>query len=614
MTKKLFFFIIGVLVLVTASCSSEDIEPQVPTPKTDVQSRASTTANPTLLTNWESCSTIQILGKQGMKISVATPWSPVTNSGLEETFAKDIKKADGWIMLFHTFADLTTDPDLNYMCFYNKCTGMMKFFYYSHTEDKGTRTVWNVESTKDKVCQPLFSHYDYFSSPINGSNQYSTHSVMLENATVGASYLPNGWNGFEMHVSEYHPQISSNNITIGAYNTVYSDFNFYGTTSSQITGQITTVNGLSNVLMDNPTTQALLSAAGDEAKNFGNKVASKLPKKSFVGIDLGNIVSKVVSGNIAAAVTDGLGFIFKAFSKPKVTVSEVSLSSVGSVKIAGNGETHLLSSVKEFTFDLNAILSKNGVSSNKIASLAKEQGSEIHLGVWNLKKMPTISYCRYSKIENYEPLPNEDPHNFDINGIVHLPEMTESDIQIEFNPDIKPYVVSYSVKTAMLDVVGGNRTLSVNKPNPFNYNNSNLIYNQDGIRTYGISFNATQPIRGLVYDIPYDVDINENTQFYYDWGTNASGYRAVAVIVTWTMNYGNKQQEFTESRVYNVEYKYNYTPLNESVVNTPPQTYLITSSNYNPYLRVNPIPDEKYTIGIPALTDGNGVGLSQQGR
>ena len=610
--KKILFLIFGLLALMTTACTSDDIEPLMPTE--EVQSRAgigTLSPNPMLLKNWEICNTIKILGPQGVEISVATPWSQATNSALDETFAKDIKKADGWIMLFHTFADLTTDPNLNYMCFYNKCSGMLKFFYYSHTQDTGTRTVWDVKSSQTKVSQPLFAHYDYFSSPINGGNQYSTYSVMLENATIGTSYLPNGWNGFEMHVSEYHPQICYNNITIGAYNTVYSDFNFYGNTTSKTTGKITTVNGSSNLLMDSPTTKAILSAVGDQADIFGDSVASKLPKKSFLGFDLANVVKKVVSGNIPAAIADGLGFIFKAFSKPTMTVSEVSLSTTGTVKIAGNGETHLLSSAKEFTVDLNAILSKNGVSSNKIASLAKVQGSDIHLGVWNLKKKPIISYCRYSRIDNYEPLPREDSHSFDINGTVHLPEMTESDIQVEFNPDILPYIVSYTVKTAMLDVVGGNRTLSVNKLNRFNYNSSNFIFSQDGVRSYGISFNPTQPIKGLVYDIPYDVDINENTQLYYDWGTDANGYRAVAVIVTWTTNYGNKQQEFTESRIYDVDYKYSYSPLNESVMNAPPETYLITSSHYNPYLSVKPIPDEKYNLDIPALTDGIGVGLSQ---
>lgn len=595
--KKLIFIIFGLLALMTTACSSDDIEPLMPTE--EVQSRAgigTLPPNPMLLKNWEICNTIKILGSQGVEISVATPWNKVNNSYIDGTFATDVKKTDGWVMLFHTFNNLTTDPDLNYMCLYNRFSGMMKFFYYSHTEDEGTLTMWDVRSNTS-TPQALFANYGYFSNALNGNTNFSNFSLMLENASIEGSTLRSGWNGFEFKVTEYQRQIATSVIAFAAYNTVFSEYNFDGQTTSTTTGTITTVNGSTNILQDNVVTDAVLASVGDEAEKYAQNIAKKLPKKNFWDLPITKILNSITSGNVAGAIADGFGFLFKSLIKPNTpTVSEVSLQTNGTLKMAGNGLTKKLSCVKPLSIDLNGLITYNSASTSSpnISTLANSSKKNVYLGVWNLKNKPTVNYCRYSKIVNYEQLPDKDTRFFDVNGIVYLPEMSISDVNIEFNPDIQPYIKSYSVKTAMIDVTGGNRTLPSNKNiNQFYINRSNFIVNESNVDIYGINENQYQNFKGFVFEIPDGVNINNDTQLYYDWGTNATGNRAVAVIVTWTVEFEGNTQTFTESRVYDVNYKYNYVPLHEAVVNTPPETYLLQTSNFTPYLKLDPIPDEK---------------------
>lgn len=67
--------------------------------------------NPTLLTDWENCENV-VLNKDG--IIATLPWGDGTTSlGLDSKFCKDIKSADGWSMLFHTFCKQNKDIGLS---------------------------------------------------------------------------------------------------------------------------------------------------------------------------------------------------------------------------------------------------------------------------------------------------------------------------------------------------------------------------------------------------------------------------------------------------------------------------------------------------------------------
>lgn len=62
-------------------------------------------SNPGLISNWENVTQIVMnkVGNGGSDILVTVPWADGASTKLSADFCKDIKKADGWMMLFHTF-------------------------------------------------------------------------------------------------------------------------------------------------------------------------------------------------------------------------------------------------------------------------------------------------------------------------------------------------------------------------------------------------------------------------------------------------------------------------------------------------------------------------------
>ena len=120
--KQLYFILLSLVLL---SCSENISElandDRQASLKQENQTRATvdihnqSKTNPTLLNDWENVQTIS-LNTSGNH-NVTAPWANGTASSLSESFRKDIKKEDGWVMLFHTFKQKGLDERQNYMLF-----------------------------------------------------------------------------------------------------------------------------------------------------------------------------------------------------------------------------------------------------------------------------------------------------------------------------------------------------------------------------------------------------------------------------------------------------------------------------------------------------------------
>ena len=86
----------------------------------------------------------------------------------------------------------------------------------------------------------------------------------------------------------------------------------------------------------------------------------------------------------------------------------------------------------------------------------------------------------------------------------------------------------------------------------------------------------------MVENRPESTPLTDNTTYYIDWGTNVAGYRAAVVTLSMNIDYNGKEYSFTESRVYDVDYAPSTYP-NSSVVNNPPYSYLLNSSDNHFY-------------------------------
>lgn len=612
MNRFLSLLMLLVLALASVQCSDnvvETMEPDGPLGRGIAPVDKSET-NPTLLTDWENCQTVKLneLGPNGHNLEATLPWQDGVKTSLNSNFCHDIKAADGWSMLFHTFCKDNVDVDLSYMCFYNKFTGYLKIFYFTNVKDAGTSTIWSISSADNQTPQPIFADLEYFSQPLEGDNTYSILSATADNMIPGTkSGLEKGWNGFEFRVGEYHHIISTAKLSIKAYNTLYTDVKIDGVTESATNGTITTTNTVPT--SGGKTVGAIANVGGQAAKDVVDSYASKHLNKSFLGFNIANIVTSVATGNYVSAFKSGLGFIFKGLFRKEPTVSEVKLQTNGTVMLQGSAETPLTSEVSPLEFDLEKILSnrKNIYADSSIfvrpgrhdtisfpiaphyfatTYPAIRYNPKTELGVWNLKEKPVVYYDRYTKFENGFEFSEYEMKGgiFDFNGTTYYPttHVNTSEIKVVFNPAIKDYVTSYSVNVGLIDVEGGNRNLhNSGKHVIYPDTQNNIKTDRDRhISVYGVD-SLYFSISGSIYDYSMDL-FNNDTQFYLDWGENVGGNRAAVVTLTMDIDYNGKKMSFTESRIYDVVYK-PYSPWwLEQQVNNPPYSMIINDRNsYN---------------------------------
>ncbi len=582
--KTLLRLLCPLFVIVVASCAESDF--MVGRFKS-VGSRAITPGmesetNPDLLSDWENCKII-MLNKEtasGRLQSATPPWGDGAITRLDPSFCKDVKKADGWIMLFHTFCKANLDEDLTYICLYNQFTGYIKVFYYAYEADLGTSTVWSMSSGNTCEVRSLFSDNEYFSQPLNGDDKYTIWSVTADNMPGGNSReLSKGWNGFQFRVGEYSPKNSIGDYKITAYNTVYTNFNFNGEQNSTTTGTIATLNTSDESLYNNAISKAVLNQVGDKAKDAVDKFASKNLDKSFLGLNVKDILSNIKVNNYAGAIAKGLGFVFKCFSRsePSYSISEVNLKTHGTLVLQGVGTTPTVSKVVPLSFNMENVLNGGGGS---LFSAISSYGvtDNLELGVWNLRKKPILLYERYTKFENLVPTDYEHLSVLEFHGLCALPNtiVDVDGLEVVFNPAIKPYVKSYGVTAGVIDVTGGNRSLNHKGKNYLGYDRRNFLIDNDGALVYGVSKGETS-VYAMIDRVPQGLMLNDNTQFYVDWGRNVSGCRAAVITLTMNIDYKGKQMSITESRIYDVDYEPSTRGLNH--VDNPPNTYLLSDSN-----------------------------------
>lgn len=409
------------------------------------------------------------------------------------------------------------------------------------------------------------------------------------NSTLSA--LSFGWNGFEFRVGAYNPKNSEGDFDIRAYNTTYTNFSFTGEETSTTTGTITTINTNEKSIADNALAKAVINCTSEQAKNTVDTLASKFLDKSILGINFKDILSNLKVDDYAKAITNGLGYIFKSIIKfkkqPTYSVSDVKLQTKGTITLKGTSSTQTAACIEQLTFSLKNILEADRTTpkenSDIYDKLSAATNSKIELGVWNLKKKPTLYYERYTKFANELGIPED--HNggaIDFHGMLDYPQTRVGDIEVIFNPAIAKYIKSYSVTTGVIDVVGGNRSINNKGKLVIAYNRDNKLTSTDSITSYGVDY-LNRDLFLMVDGLLDKVSINNDTQLYIDWGDNVGGNRAAVVTLTMDVNYNGNEFSYTESRVYDVVYAPTTNGLPVSYFNNPPSSYILNQAGNTIY-------------------------------
>lgn len=291
--KKYFLLVVTTLLMACQDTLPPTEESnEYPTTRAIVDINRVSTSNPDLLDNWENVGTIVLntIGNSGIQKKVTPPWQDGTSTLLTNKFRKDIKKEDGWKMLFHTFKEVGLDEKQNYMCFYNMFTGYLKFFYYYEGEQKSQGTQWYMRTANGEKTR-LFNLANYITKTDTAQCEYS--AILVSNLTGDPTNgITPGWNGFEFEVP-YCTDYRNIDFTIGAYDKNITTYNFLGKEEASIVGTIT---GISTSTSRNSITTTLTTTTtinGEDAKKY----IENLDKRAELSTKMDSLIKASTNGN-----------------------------------------------------------------------------------------------------------------------------------------------------------------------------------------------------------------------------------------------------------------------------------------------------------------------------
>lgn len=543
-------------------------------------------SNPTLLDDWENVQTIA-LNTSGNH-NVTAPWSNGTASSLSESFRKDIKKEDGWTMLFHTFKQKGLDEKQNYMCFYNQFTGMIKVFYYYEGDRASQGTQWYMK-TADGTNTNLFNLTDFLAY----SNDVSEINMVVFSNQIGSPVkgIEHGWNGFEFEVP-YCTDYKNKEFVIGAYDKVVIDYNFSGDIDLKSTGTITPIRSGQDwqstvASLAGEGAKALIDAKINKAKDDKKPNKPSGSSEKF-GDKLLDAITKIPSGSYAKVISAGLGFIFGKTSV--VNDYKINVATTGKLKFGGTGTTTTTSGIPAIAFNLYSLMnSDNAVSAPKSFVYNLADGNEHYLGVWNLQEAPKVFFQRICSCKSTWGT------SLDKDGTYHVDIELDAPVHwtyynISLNPDLKSYANwSTSFKNVVrCDSLFGNRY----KPKMIDigdYLHASLFYRDNEKRFYDLDGYLRTGYRVT------PLQTNGKLNYYYDWGNIDCGRHIGLINTDIVFNYSGKQIKLEQTRLYPTGYGIDIDIV-EDVDNFYNKGYNIVVNRQEPFYEY-----QKKKNGIPII-------------
>ncbi len=549
---KIFTLILGLgMFLCLMSCEDGILSTESVMTRAIVDESTMSISNPTLINNWENVDEIILNtpGSNGVDNSATTPWKIGAKTLLSSEFCKDIKKEDGWRMLFHTFKKIGLDEGQNYMCFYNNFTGYIKVFYYYEGHEKSQNTTWLVKTGNGEKTH-LFSLVDYISEVNMADAAYD--KILCSNLVkVPTTGITPGWNGFEFEVP-YCTDYRDIDFVIAAYDKNITEYNFIGKEKFESVGTITTTNKTSSGLMN-----ALASLTGNAAKTFVDSIASK----AILGSGLVKLVSSIPSSGYGSAISAGLGLLF---GKTTVTTSDIKLTTSGDITLEGIGTSQTTSDIAPVTFNLYQILNpsrikqRNANATSLVYNTESIDTDEHFLGVWGVESYPIIGYERFSRVNVIKKI--DEPGIEYIVGRVLTPKVVyRSGVYTKMNPDLNPYLqkTTRTIQYSRCDTLQG----APYKPGVKDIGNYNVFFHQDSPILYKDDYNCfhdAENVREMEVDgSVLKTTLNHNiSQYYYDWGIILDGRIVATITKSNTFLNAGKTIQTVQSRNYDVDYTF----------------------------------------------------------
>ncbi len=563
--NRIYIFILGSIMVCLQAC--HNYEEPLWDDKSMVQTRAivdeyrPSSSNPDLLTNWENLEEIVLNTEKptggGYKVDV--PWTDGISSNLSESFRKNIKKEDGWKMLFHTFKEVGLNKGLNYMCFYNQFIGCIKVFYYNEEAVLSQGAQWYIK-TNGGIKTKMLDEVAYLS--ITAAEPATNDMLILSNlADVPTTGIVRGWNGFEFSFP-YSTDLPIGDIKIGAYEKHITDYNITGKEFLTSLGTITTTQqsstGLSKALANitGPIAGSYIKKLGEGV--FGNTV--------ILGKKITDLINNIPGSSVASIINKGLNLIFGRTST--ISTSDIKLTTSGTIEMTGTGTSETTSVIPTLNFNLYNILNPSVSSSNTQLVTNTVSTGNHYLGAWTLEKTPEVSLNRFVQVWNQQLIPNG--HGYTVKGNVYTPSVEKENYKVIINPDILPYIKSsnISVKYVECTKLDGKEIAGLDMHSRLQFP---LIYSDEN-RTFYETESYRTNING-------DFSVSGNPQplvCWYDWGDILTGKWLAVVCVDLKVEYEGKINDISQSRVYTVDFKVDDELSNmDDIINHPPYSVII---------------------------------------
>jgi len=547
------------VALAMSACSDEPLKPQATSGQ--VLSRGlvtgggnASTTNPNLISDWENVSTIVLNSGE----TVTAPWDTnAVTSELSEKFRTDIKKSQGWIMMFHTFKEFNLDRGQSYICFYNLFTGVMKVFYYAETTKSASTNRWILSYGNALEGLKMLDQPDFFTLADNEASLNTSNRLYLSNENSSSPAFNPGWIGFEYQIPRYSStQTLDRTFTISADSKTYLSFMFDGKELTETSGTITSITTPQQQRSDDEDSNVDGSATynGEKATSFWEKLKGVVK----FGEKVGQIAEKVT--NFEKPFAKVLRLLFgRSTTVSYKTESDVRLTSTGTITLNGTGESttntdNLPISFKftdAFFTSTNQLNSTSGsiVWHNK-DEVAGIDGSNLNLGVWTLTERPK-AYLNMIAPVNLTRIDDSNEYNLEFYGNGEFPKIIHHNLNVVFNPLITKYIKSHSVDVTFLDHKPAKGAVNIH-PNGFpqSFRESNLLMKDTIHALYTISDDYAPIHRITNYRLR---DIDANAKYYFYWKDPIKDRIIAMVTVTMNVDYLGNEFTVTETRAYHVD-------------------------------------------------------------
>lgn len=358
--------------------------------------------------DWENCSAITL----GSGASVKLPWNSISDSNVPYDIAADIRKKDGWQLVFHTLVPSEgASPDRNYMIFHNLRTGILKVYYYKENDVSNNTCIWFLlfqypqqwMNCVDELCHPL----SFGQCNVIETSTFSTYSD---------KGIRKGWNCFQVLLT-YAPN-ATQVMDINAQTLNVGELDLFGQYEEASSG----------TLLSYSSRNPLSKFTGEIANISGNYAANWLKKE----IDEGKIkenspqtrgwISSLVIGSVKSLVKGGVNKILNAFtgrfSKTVTNRMDIQINTQGNSRTTGT---------LSFVAPAPILSLRTDFSHDRIGAL----------GAWNLAAQPIIYL---SPIADHQPSSYDNlyhQYSYKFRGIKGYK------YELLFNPALKSHLLKY---------------------------------------------------------------------------------------------------------------------------------------------------------------------------